>query len=96
MSNETSTAIDFKDEMDRASLLIPFAMAVPVTELMQVIVHAHTLGPILDPTAYRGGMKKLEQSQAVLNAFAAFQREIQKCPAIVQALANRAAADARD
>lgn len=66
---------DFKAEFDRLMLMVPVAAMVDTEFLQRTISIAHSAGPILDPTAYRGGMGNLEDQQRLLNAFAKFGKE---------------------
>ena len=77
-----------------AFVLIPIVMEIPADALRRGIERVHTLGPILDPTAYQRGMGNLDASAALVRAVLAFQREIRACPAIVAALNAQAAPDA--
>ena len=45
---------------------------IPVSDMLQHITWIHTVGPILDPTAYRNRMGNLDQQERLLRSLAPF------------------------
>ena len=72
----TMTAEEYTEAMNRACLVARAVMDIPAGELSQVISRSHAIGPILDPTRYRAGMKNLENQQVIVDAILAAQRRL--------------------
>lgn len=66
---------DYKAEFDKIGLIARVASEIDVDRIQDVISRAHSIGPILDPTAYMRGMQNLEDQQELLTAFAPFARK---------------------
>ena len=84
---------DYAVTMDRvtmcASLLAD--MLEDLERASATISQAHTLGPILDPTAYRRGMKNLDDSAALLGPMLTAARQARR---VIAELKEKAAARA--
>lgn len=84
---------DYKLAMDRLMLLVPF-LADSVEDIRrcrETISRAHSIGVMLDPTAYRRGMGNLDDAAEVLNAL---EPAAGKLRALVDRLKTRRAAQA--
>ena len=64
--------IRYLAEWARIQPLVFLVVDIPVTEMLQQVTRMHTIAPILDPTAYRNGMRNLEEQEALLRGLAAF------------------------
>lgn len=69
---------DFKTEADKLILACRFLADVDLESIRHMVLHAHTLGPILDPTAYSGALNRghldlvgrlASRAQVVVSAF---------------------------
>ncbi len=56
------TEDDYRTQMDWVITAPQIVRRAPIDELLEIVNKADTLGPVLDPTAYRnGGMLRVEQ-----------------------------------
>jgi hypothetical protein len=85
---EREEPFDYKAEFDRIGLIARVASDIDVDRIQDVISTAHTVMPIMDPTAYMRGMGNLEDQQELLSAFAPFARVAKRM--IAKAEADRA------
>lgn len=71
--------IDTKARMDMVMIGVQFFLEVvpDVSDLLSNIEVTHTLGPILDPTAYRDGMANLRWQTDILRGVQQLQRAIE-------------------
>lgn len=58
--------LDTKEQMNRLVLLVQLLGDIPVQELLENLNHAHSVMPIVDPTAYRDGMGNLSWQEKIL------------------------------
>jgi len=84
---------DFAATMDGVTLCASFLadMLEDLERASATISQAHTLGPILDPTAYRRGMKNLDDSAALLGPMLTASRQARR---VIAELKTKAAARA--
>lgn len=78
MSNTFDAARDYVAKMDRLCLLAGLLKDEPIVEMLNHIEHLHAVAPILDPTAYRDGMKNLDDQRDLLEALRQVQRVVHK------------------
>jgi len=69
----------------QATLVTAYAYALsirqlPLDEMLAAIEHAHAFGPIVDPTAYRDNVEKMQQDQKVIAALAEAKRKLDALP----------------
>jgi len=69
----------------------------PLADFLATISRAESLGPIMDPTAFRDGMQNLEDARQLAEGAMKFQRAAKEVrAAALNRLAVRAARSARD
>jgi len=68
--------LEYSGEMTRMSVMIPLILQCKPADCLNYINHVHSIGPILDPTAYRKGMDNLDVAAHVCRAILAAQREL--------------------
>ena len=60
---------EYRMNMDLVASAARLLLLVPVAELLDIVNHSETVGPILEPTAYqRGGADRLHEQRQVLEA----------------------------
>lgn len=70
---EAPSVFDFQTEADRLILASRLVAETEPGRLIDEISRAHTLGPILDPTAYKGALDRGHLDQVARLARAAFE-----------------------
>jgi hypothetical protein len=71
--DEYSCAIGLVMNAARIALVVP---SETVAQLRQAIEVAEVLGPVVDPTLYRQRMHDLSTQRQVVDAFAAFRKQL--------------------
>jgi hypothetical protein len=68
MSGEPMTSERYVAAMQQATLLAELLVmnAAEFRDALAHVDHTHALGPILDPTAYRNGMRNLDEAAGLL------------------------------
>jgi hypothetical protein len=82
------TGEEFKTNFDRLMLLCRLLMEEQhLGEMHEIVSHAQTVGPFLDPTAWihKRGAQNLEEQEAVLDALITAQAALFKIPALKNA-----------
>lgn len=64
--------------MDRLVLLAGMLRDEPLEEMLRHLHHVDSIGPILDPTAYRKGMRNIDPQRKLLNALLGVQRVVRE------------------
>lgn len=82
----TTEPFDYEAEMDRAMMVVQFVMRIDAAQIQKAITAAHTIGPIMDPTRYRDGMRNLEDARVVASGLLAAQGEFRKSDRLMAAL----------
>lgn len=64
--------------------LARFVADMPLGEFIKAIGRAHAVGPIVDPTLYRDGVRNMEQIDKLAKGLRTFQRTVEEVQADVQ------------
>lgn len=73
MTNE-----EYLEVQTQLTTLAGIARGWKISEMLQMISRAETVGPIVDPTLYRKGMRHLEAIKDLAQAGMAFQRAAER------------------
>ena len=91
MSDENGTyqgeagSLEYRMHMDEATMTVKLLYSLPLGQMARHIERCHAVGPMLDPTAYRDGMRNLEEQEAVVSALLAARKVIEKNPRLAAA-----------
>lgn len=88
MSTGSMTEAEYLALANQAVELARQVAQLPVERMLDVVRRTHTLGPILDPTAYKAGMANLRDMEELLEPMLGLK-------ATVQAIVARAVQEAR-
>lgn len=64
----------YQATMDRLAMLAGLLEDEPIAEMLRDLDRVDTIGPILDPTGYREGMRNVQEQRELLSAL----REVQE------------------
>lgn len=69
---------EYVAEMSQLVMICRLVLRIDFAGLENTISKAHTVGPILDPTAYRDGMRNLKDQEQIVRAAKRFREDIEK------------------
>lgn len=75
------TDAEYKTAMTRMGLVARAVENEPIEEMLRTLERADAVGPVLDPTAYRKGMKHLQDQRELLTALLEVQKVVRKLKA---------------
>lgn len=74
MTFEPMTPIEIKGHLGKFFMCLPILMTIPTDELLRLYSYNDTMGPFLDPTAWRDNHGNTSQNERLVRALAAFQK----------------------